>query len=141
MVAQYDPTKVSVVIGAGVGATIRGFADGSMISADYDNDENMKHIGTDGQGRHIESADKSGTITIRLADYSPSNATLTALHLSKVPFPITVTDKTSNADLFFADSCKVKKRPPLEKSNEAIMNEWVFNFIRAEIIHSGAKPD
>lgn len=136
--AQYDPTKVSVVIGVGVGATIRGFADGSMVSAEYTEDENMIHIGTDGYGCHIPSANKSGEVTVRLAAYSPSNAFLTALHLSGVPFPITVTDKSSNADLFFADSCKVKKRPPFEKSNEATMNEWVFNFIRGEIVHSGA---
>ena len=141
MVAQYDPTKVSVVIGVGAGATIRGFADGAMITAEYTNDENTVHVGTDGQGRHIESADKSGQITVRLADYSPSNAVLTALHLSKVPFPVTVTDKTTTADLFFADSCKIAKRPPMEKSNEATMNEWVINFIRAEIVHSGAKSE
>lgn len=132
---QYDPAKVSVVVGV---ATMRGFADGSMISAEYENDENTKHIGTDGQGRHIKSSDRSGQITIRLADYSVSNAALTALHVADVPFPIVVTDKSSNADVFFADSCKVAKRPPIEKSNEAVMNEWIFNFIRGEITHTGA---
>jgi hypothetical protein len=133
---QYDPAKVSVIVG---GATTRAFADGEMVSVIYDTDENTKHIGTDGYGRHIKSANLSGQITIRLADYSASNAAYTALHASGVPFPIIVTDKSSKADLFAADSCKVAKRPPLAKGNTATMNEWVFNFIRGEIVHTGAK--
>lgn len=133
---QYDPAKVSVIVG---GATMRAFADGEMINVDYETDENTKHIGTDGYGRHLKSANRSGQLTVRLADYSASNAALMALHLADIPFPIIITDKTTNGDLFAADSCKVAKRPPLAKGNEAVMNEWVFNFIRGEIVHAGAK--
>ncbi len=135
MVQQYDPKKVKITVGT---AVQRAFADGVMVTVDYTEDENTVHIGTDGQGRHIKSSNLSGQVTIRLADYSASNLANAVLHVADVPFPIAVVDKSSNADLFFADSCKFVKRPPLEKGNEATMNEWVANFIRGEIVHSGA---
>ena len=134
---QYDPLKVSVIAGT---SAIRGFADGEMINVEYTNDENTVHVGTDGQGRFIKSSDRSGTITVRLADYSTSNAALTTLHVADNPFPVVVTDKSSLADVFFTDSAKVQKRPALVKGNEAVMNEWVITFIRGEITHTGANP-
>jgi len=136
MTEQYDPAKVSVVIG---GATMRAFADGEMVNVDYTVDENTVHIGTDGYGRHLKSANLSGQMVVRLADYSASNKALTALHKADVPFPVIMTDKTSDGDLFAADSCKFARRPRIAKGNEAMMNEWTINFIRGEIVHAGAK--
>jgi hypothetical protein len=136
MTEQYDPAKVSVVIG---GATMRAFADGEMVNVDYAVDENTTHVGTDGYGRHIKTANLSGQMVVRLADYSASNEALTLLHKSDVPFPVIVTDKTSKGDLFQSDSCKFARRPRLVKGNEATMNEWTVNFLRGEIVHTGAK--
>ena len=133
---QYDPTKTSTIIGT---VAARGFADGNMIEVEFDEDKRTKHIGTDGEGRHIKSANESGTITIRLADYSPTNAVITALDLVDVPFPITVIDKTSNGALFFAASCAVVKLPNFVRGKEASENEWKFQFIKGQVIHSGGK--
>lgn len=132
---QYDPNKVSVIIGT---ATMGYFAEGEMVTVEFEEDFNTKHIGTDGQGRHVVNANRSGTVTVRLADYSPSNAILTALETSNVPFPITVTDKTSTADLFFAESCKIMKLPNMVKGKEAVELEWTFQFIRGTMAHTGA---
>jgi len=133
---QYDPKKVSVTVGA---TPMRAFADGSMIVAEYTTDKRSVHVGTDGNGRHIKSADESGSITIRLASYSPSNAALLALDALDEPYPITVTDNSSNADLFFAESCALRKVPNMEKSNVEVPTEWIFNFTRGEIAHTGAE--
>jgi hypothetical protein len=132
---QYDPTKVTVTVG---GAPMSAFADGEMVTVEFTNDFRTKHIGTDGQGRHVKTADRSGTVTIRLSDYSPSNGVLTLVDLADVPVPITVTDKTSDADLFFAESCTLVKMPNMVKGKEAGENEWSFQFIRGTLAHTGA---
>lgn len=131
----YDPTKVSVSVNK-VGIT--GFADGDIFTAEFTTNKVSKHIGTGGEGRFILSKDVSGTCTIRLADYSNANAGLSVIDKAGVPVAITVTDKTSNGDLFFTEAAMVQKVPNFQKGNEAKMNEWVFEFIRADIVHSGA---
>lgn len=136
MITQYDPTKVSVVMG---GIPLRGFADGDMITIEYTNDQRSVHVGTQGEGRHVKSNDLSGAATVRLADYSPSNDALMLIHRGDIPLPLVVTDKTTNAGLFFAASAMVQKVPAMVKSNEASMNEWVLEFVKGEINHSGAK--
>jgi hypothetical protein len=132
---QYNPTKVSVIIGAIIG---RAFADGEMITVEFAEDKRSMHIGTDGQGRHIRNMNASGTITIRFADYSPTNDLIMALDKADQPFPITVTDKSSTAGLFFADSCTLSKIPNFVRGKEATENEYVFNFTNGTVFQSGA---
>lgn len=131
----YDPTKVTVTVG---GVAMSAFADGEMVTVEFSSDFHTKHIGTDGQGRHVKTADRSGMVTIRLAAYSPSNAVLTAVDVADVPVPITVTDKRSLADLFFAESCKLVKLPNMVKGKEEAEYEWQFQFINGKMTHSGA---
>ena len=134
--AQWDPAKNIVTIGTIVP---RFFADDSMIMFEYDEDQNSVHSGVDGGGRHIENKVKKGVFHLYLADYSPTNDELTSLAATNVPFPISVTDKSTKAGRFFGASCKIKKIPNFEKKKEATMNEWTFNVIRGEVIHSGDK--
>ncbi len=134
-IKSYDPTKVSVTVNL---VPITGFADGDMIMVEYETDENSKHVGTGGEGRFLESKDRSGVCTIRLADYSASNAALQLVRDLNVEVPITITDKTSNADLFFTAGAKCQKVPNFGKGQEAQMNEWPFIFIKGTIVHTGA---
>lgn len=136
MITQYDPTKVSIIFG---GVPLRGFADGDMVTIEYTNDNRSVHVGTQGEGRHVKSNDLSGIATVRLADYSPSNDALMLIHRADTPLPFIVADKSTNAGLFFAASAMVQKVPNMVKSNEASMNEWVIQFVKGEINHSGAK--
>ena len=131
----YDPTKVSVSIN---GVAITGWADGDMVTAEYEVNSISKHIGTGGEGRFIRSLDVSGQCTIRVSDYSNANAALSLINRVGVPVAITVTDKTSNGDLFFTEGAMVQKVPALAKGAEAKMNEWVFEFLRGDIVHAGA---
>jgi len=137
MVKQvYDPTKVSISVN---GAGITGFADGDMFSSEFRTNKISTHVGTGGEGRFIKSLDASGTCMIRVSDYSDANVGLQVIDTVGVPIALTVTDKTSNGDLFFTEAAMVQKVPNLLKGNEAKMNEWVFEFIRADIVHAGAK--
>jgi len=132
---QYDPEKVTVVLGAVIA---RAFADGEMITATFTEDKRSVHVGTDGEGRHIRNRNASGTVTVRLADYSPTHDLIMALDTADQPFPITVTDKTSKVALFFADSCTLSKVPDFTRGKEATEPEYVFNFVKGTIVHSGA---
>lgn len=132
----YDPNKVTCILGV---IPARGFADGEMITVEFAEDEDTTYIGTDGDGRHVKGKNRSGTVTVRLHDYSETNPLLSILKEVGEPFPIAIVDKSTNADLFFASSCQVKKTPNLVKGKEGQVNEWVFNFISGKIIHSGAK--
>lgn len=131
----FDPTKVSTIVG---GVPISGWADGDMVIAEYDADHTTKHIGTGGEGRLIASKDRSGKCTVRVSDYSAVNTALSLIDAVGLPVPIIVTDKTSVGDLFFTSQAKLIKTPPLKKGAEAAMNEWVFQFVSGNIVHSGA---
>lgn len=132
---QYDPSKVTVVVGT---ATMRAFADGTIVEVEFDSDEYVKHIGTTGDGRHVKNLDRSGRVTVRLADYSPSNLAIGLLRKAGQPFPIMVKDSSTLADMFFADSCTLVKMPNMVKGKESNELEYVFQFISGEVIMSGA---
>ena len=133
---QFDPKKVSVSIG---GVPCRAFADGTMVTVSYLVDKRSVHVGADGNGRIIKTADESCTLTVRLASYSPTNAALIALDKLDEPVPIAVTDTSSNADLFFAEACSLQKIPDMVKGTEETPLEWTYLCVRGEIVHSGAE--
>ena len=136
--AVFDPAKVNIIVGVD---TVTGIADGTMIEVEYVNDNRSMHIGTQGEGRHIESKDRSAIITIRLADYSASNDAFQLLGVAGVPVPIIVRDKTTKLGLAFAESCTVQKVPVWGKGDTTTINEWPFNAIRTNIVHSGDKDN
>lgn len=131
----YDPTKVNINIG---GVDIEGWADGDICTAEYDEDEVEVHSGTGGEYRFIINKVKKGVFNVRVADYGVANAAMTIIRNAGVPVPITVTDKSSNGDLFFTPEAMVGKMPVFAKGNEAKMNEWPFKFGKADIVLSGA---
>jgi len=122
---QYSPDKVIVLVG---GARVRAFADGSMVTVARAEDNRSIHVGTDGKTRHIKSLNDSGTVSLKLADYSPSNAAIQLLNDLDVPFPIAIIDKTSKGDLFTTVDAMVQREPDFEKGKEAADNEWTFQY-------------
>lgn len=133
---QFDPKKVSVSIG---GVPCRAFADGTMVTVEYLVDKRSLHVGADGNGRLIKTADGSCTVTVRLASYSATNAALLALDKADAEVPIAITDTSSSADLFFAETCALQKIPNMVKGTEETPNEWTYLCVRGEIVHSGAE--
>lgn len=133
---QYDPGKVAVSIGAYVA---KGLAEGEFVTVEYAEDRRSMQISTDGYGRHIKNLNNSGTVTLRLNDYSPTNDELMALEITDTPFVINIVDKTSSAGFFFAPSCMIARVPNLVRGKEGSVVEWVFNFTTGTITQSGAQ--
>lgn len=131
----WNPEKTSVVVGT---HKCRAFGEDNMVDAGFANPMGSVFVSTDGDARHVDSADRSGDVVIPLAANSPSNAVLTAIFAANEAVPITVTDKSSKADLFFAGSCKIKDLPRFVKKKGNTVNEWTFNFTKGKIAHTGA---
>jgi hypothetical protein len=91
-------------------------------------DNNSMQVGVDGSFRHIHNLNNSGTVTIELLDYSPSNDIMGAAALLSVPFIVCIIDKSSQATTFTADSCMLTKTPDLVRGKEGGVVSWVFNF-------------
>jgi hypothetical protein len=135
-VQSYSPKDVIVKVGT---HTVRGFEDGDMVVAEYANDEVEVHFGADGNARFIDLLARNGTITIRLSDYSPSNAALQLIKDANQPVPIVVVDKSSKSDVFFAAQCKCQKQPAWGKGKQARANEWPFLFLNGKLKATGGK--
>jgi hypothetical protein len=96
-------------------------------------------MGTDGNGRHVQSKNKNGSVTITLQHGSPSAATFMALDAIGEPFPIIVKDNSSLGTLFMTSDAMLSKIPDLNLGATVGEVEWVFNFISGNTIHSAAK--
>lgn len=64
----YDPKKVTVMYG---GMVVTGFAEGSMVKCEKNEDNNTPHVGVLGEVSRALNADNTGKITISLAGTSP----------------------------------------------------------------------
>lgn len=133
---QYDPDKVIVLVG---GHRVRAFGDTKMITVEYDEDRRTLRKSVDGEARHVEIKAKSGTVTIPLADWSPSNGVFQIADDGKLIVPIVVKDQTSKGALFATQSAMVRTTPAFDRGKEPEDNEWIFQFTKGKIVHTGAK--
>jgi len=138
---NYDPQKVTVQCVHPVAGPhkVRAFGDDTMVDVGFTTDFGSVFVGTDGEARHVKSADRSGDIVIPVQSNSPSNAFFVTVVDSGQPMTVTVTDKSSSSDLFFAGSVMPKAIPRMVKKRDNTVNEWTFNFTKGTIIHSGAE--
>lgn len=126
--STYDPKQVSVIFG---GVPLSGFADGTFINVERDNDTFSKTSGSDGIVSRAKSNDRSGTMTITLAQTSPSNDVLEAVALLDEKtntgiVPVLVQDKSGRSKHFSALAW-IRKSAPAEYSKEISNREWVID--------------
>jgi len=124
MADQYDPRNVAVIVN---GQQIVGFADGTFIEAEKDEDTWSKDVGAQGDVTFVRSADPTGTITLTLKHNSPSNAYLTELARSEETVSILIQDKNFDGDVSAGGSeAKVQKPASFSRGDEVEDMEWVF---------------
>lgn len=139
--ATYDPSKILVTVG---GAIISGYADGTFVNVEYENDFYTKVVGADKQTTRIKQNDYSGMITLNLTQSSLSNDILTGF---------VILDRTANAgivpvlikDLLSASLAAsayawVRKPPALEYSKELSNREWILDCVELELFTGGNFP-
>lgn len=138
----FNPQKVGLVFGLpnapGASHRVRGYGADTMIEIAFDSDFGSVIKGADGENRHVDMLDRSGTITVNLGQHSQSNAVFTAIVAANVPVPVSLIDKSSAGDLFVAGSVKIRTHPGMTKGATPGEVTWVWQFTRGQVTLAGA---
>lgn len=122
------------------GQLLTGYADGDFASATFSEDAATLIVGADGESCFIDSANKSGEVTLTLLRSSNSNDLLMALYQSQrialVPKPLYVKD-ISGRSVISGQKAIIKKAPDLTFGKEMSNTEWVFLVADLEVFIGG----
>lgn len=130
----------SVVINF-AGATLTGYAEGSFITIERETDAFNKVTGADGLTTRIKSSNRSGSITLSLAQSSDANAILSALQMADELtgdgiFPLLIKD-VSGRSLFSAEQAWIRKSANAEFSSDFTGRQWVIDCAQISMLHGG----
>jgi hypothetical protein len=127
----YDPTKVLINVASsslGIQHVLVGFAEGSKISGEREEDKREAHVGVDGHVTFVKNANDLGTVTISLKHNSPSNQILNQLYQSDEEFKFACIDSNfQGGDVGIAGTrCVVANKPPFDRGDSVSENEWTL---------------
>jgi len=130
----------SVVINF-AGAILTGYAEGSFITVERETDGFNKVTGADGLTTRVKSANRSGSVTLTLAQSSDANAILSALQIADDltrggVFPLLVKDVSGNS-LFTAEQAWIRKSANAEFSSDFTGRQWVIDCAEISMLHGG----
>jgi hypothetical protein len=127
-IKNYDPKKIAVIMN---GQPVTGFADGTFVKVEMNEDAFMLVVGADGETTRVKNANQSGKITITLLGSSASNDALSALAVTDRltgtgTFTALVKDARGTS-LHAAATAWVEKMPSSEFAKESPGHrEWVI---------------
>jgi hypothetical protein len=127
VVKTYDPKTVTVIVGV---LPIVGFAEGTVIKVSRSSDTFEKVLGIGGVVSRSRTLDKSGQITLTLAQTSLSNDYLSAVmfldeYKSSGLVPIFIFDSGSKTTIAAAFAW-IRKPPEVGYGKELSNREWAF---------------
>lgn len=129
MLGTYYPDQVSL---QACGIPISGFAPGTFITVEYNEDAFTLQIGSDGEGCRTRSNNRSGKITFTLQQSSIANLALSALHNVDRRTPAgdgiapSLIKDNSGTTVISAEKSWILKMANVEFSNETTGREWVI---------------
>ena len=123
----YDPALVIINVD---GRDISGFADGTFVGMERNNDAFTLTVGADGENTRAKSNDRSGRFTFTLQQSSPSNDILSEIasqdeRANGGVVPVRVADK-SGTTLGQAEKAWVVKKPATTFAKETENREWIL---------------
>ncbi|SMB95354.1 Protein of unknown function [Desulfonispora thiosulfatigenes DSM 11270] len=122
----FDTEDVNVIVG---GIALTGFAEGSFVKAERNEDNFTEYVGAKGEVAVSESNDRTGEITVTLESTSPSVIYLTDLANRKgvnAIVPVQIVDLNQNAIQVGGSECRVRKPATYEADKEISEREFVF---------------
>lgn len=127
MAKTYDPKDISIIVG---GVPISGFADGTFVEIERNEDMFALTVGADGEGARSKSNNRSGTLKFTLLQTSDSNQYMSALALideqsNAGAVPVMVRDNLGKS-VFLAESAWIKKMATSTFSKSIESREWVM---------------
>jgi hypothetical protein len=105
-VRTYDPNNVTVMAD---GQFVTGFAEGSFVECEQDEDNFSTKISAQGDVAVAISNNPTGTITITLSQTSPSVSLFDQLSKTKKVFPISVISNNDPKEKVYGTQAMVKK--------------------------------
>ncbi|AXI29450.1 MULTISPECIES: phage structural protein [Priestia] len=122
---MYDAKLVTVTVD---GRFITGFADGSFVSSEKDEESFSTKVGAQGDVAVSKTNNPLGTITMTVQQESPSNTFLKQKAKSLKPFPIWVTapDGQGKTEKSGGTQALIKKSPGKEYEEESGSREYEF---------------
>lgn len=136
---NYEPGKIIVTVG---GIRLSGFADGSFVTAERNQQTYTLTVGADGKGARTKSNDRSGKVTLRLMQTSPSNDSLDALaaldEVSGTGVGALVVKDVLGTTLVHAESAWIQKPANVEFGKDMGEREWVFESDDLDMVSGGA---
>ena len=137
-VETYSPKRVEVIV---AGVPLRGFADGTFISAERTRDAFATNVGADGEVSRTHSADKTGKVTLTLQQTSDSNDFLSGLQNADEislsgQFPFLLKD-TNGRTLIASPFAWIDKAANSEFSNELTNREWIISLSEMNVFVGG----
>lgn len=138
MILSYDPHALSIICG---GYIIEGFADGTFLTVDRNEDSWMLKMGADGMGTRAKSNNRSGRAVMTLLQSSKSNDDLSALaELDELGnagvVPLFVRD-ASGRTIITALSCWLIRPAPAEFGKEVSNRVWTLESDNIQIFNGG----
>ena len=124
MPAIYSPKDVTVIVN---GEYITGFAEGTFVTIEKDEDSISPSVGAQGDVAVAISCNNLHSATFILQQTSPSVATLDRLHKAGNMFTVSVTCKSKDGSIdesFDCESALVKKPATRNYSNEIESREY-----------------
>jgi hypothetical protein len=127
MSTTYDP---SLVVASFLGIPISGYADGTFVSVERNNESYTLMVGAGGEAARARSRNSSGKVTFTLMATSPCNDLLSsAWHADELTGsgvgPVLVKD-LSGSTLCIANNAWIQKGPKVEYGKEISTREWVI---------------
>ncbi|WP_051302792.1 phage structural protein [Salibacterium aidingense] len=117
----YDPRQVKLVV---AGRIITGFASGSFITAEKQNNNYSSHVGAQGVVSRTRSADPRGNISTTIKQTSPDSGFLNSLAKSTELFQAELIDRNTNKVNVGGNECWIEKPASIERSNEEQEQQW-----------------
>lgn len=140
VLGTYQPDQVALIA---VGVPVTGFAPGTFITAERNEDSFSLSVGSDGDACRTRTNNLSGRITFTLLQSSASNILLSAIANTdeRSPagdgiLPSTVKDN-SGTTLLLAENSWIVKPANVEYSNEATNREWVVETNELNMVVGG----
>jgi len=126
---NYDPKAVNIVW---AGIPFTGFADGTFLRVEFNEDAFALSVGTDKDATRSRVNNDSGRFTVTLKQASITNQLLSALHEADKAVPTGVgiapmmVKDNSGTSLHTAEHAWIVKSAPAEYAREPGSREWVF---------------
>jgi hypothetical protein len=141
MLYTVDPKKIILTFGV---TPIAGFADGTFVDIERNEDMFSEVIGADGEVTRVKSNNRTGTATFTLLQTSPSNDKLTAYALVDEQTglgvqPFGASDLLGTTAVFSAMGY-IKRIAKVEESKSATNREWKIFLTDLSIFVGGNTP-